>query len=229
MCMTIYLLSDHKLPVPADAVAYPGLALYPIEPDSQSALLSSIRKITPAAFGYNVCPNGYCGCYFCYETPAVFAERMAQRIMGQGDLMGLIEKVGRVQQELGQEELQRQQKKLSQGGFTLDDFRNLFGQMKTMGMKDVLSRMPGGMADMIPEGEDPEEALGQFQGIIDSMTKEERRNPDVIDMSRRHRIATGSGTEPSSSTASWKARMLNFEPNAFSARSRLRQMSFAPR
>ena len=68
--------------------------------------------------------------------------------------------------------------------------------MKTMGMRDVLSSMPGGMADMIPEGEDPEEAMGQLQGMVDSMTKEERRNPDIIDMSRRRRIAAGSGTEP---------------------------------
>jgi len=55
--------------------------------------------------------------------------------------------------------------------------------------------MPG-MGDLIPEGEDPEEAFKRLQGMIDSMTKEERRNPDVIDLSRRRRIATGSGTQP---------------------------------
>jgi signal recognition particle subunit SRP54 len=55
--------------------------------------------------------------------------------------------------------------------------------------------MPG-MEGLIPEGEDPEEAVGRIQGIIDSMTKEERRNPDIIDLSRRRRIAEGSGTEP---------------------------------
>jgi signal recognition particle subunit SRP54 len=49
---------------------------------------------------------------------------------------------------------------------------------------------------VIPEGEDPEQAFRRFQGIIDSMTSEERRNPDVIDMGRRRRIAAGSGTEP---------------------------------
>src|SRR5262249_4850779 len=117
------------------------------------------------------------------------------RIMGQGDLMGLIERVGRVQQELGQEELERQQKKLMEGDFTLDDFRKQFEQLKKMGMKDLISRMPG-MEDMIPKGEDPEEAMGRIQGMIDSMTKEERRNPDIIDISRRRRIASGSGTEP---------------------------------
>ena len=58
-----------------------------------------------------------------------------------------------------------------------------------------MAPMPG-MGDMIPEGEDPEDAVKRIQGMIDSMTKEERRNPDVIDISRRRRIAAGSGTEP---------------------------------
>ena len=62
-------------------------------------------------------------------------------------------------------------------------------------MKDIMAPMPG-MGDMIPEGEDPEEALKRIQGMIDSMTKEERRNPDLIDINRRRRIAAGSGTEP---------------------------------
>ncbi|HMC64882.1 MAG TPA: signal recognition particle protein, partial [Gemmataceae bacterium] len=55
--------------------------------------------------------------------------------------------------------------------------------------------MPG-MNEMIPEGEDPEESLGRIRGMIDSMTKAERRNPDIIDMSRRRRIAEGSGNDP---------------------------------
>jgi len=62
-------------------------------------------------------------------------------------------------------------------------------------MKDMISRMPG-MGDMIPEGEDPEEALKRVQGMIDSMTKAERNNPDIIDQSRRRRIAAGAGCEP---------------------------------
>src|SRR5262249_55750860 len=122
-------------------------------------------------------------------------ERMAQRILGQGDLMGLVEKVARVQQQLSEEELKRQQEKLTKGDFTLDDFRKQFEQIAKLGMKDLISRMPG-MGDMIPEGEDPELALKRIQGIIDSMTKEERRNPDIIDIGRRRRIAAGSGTEP---------------------------------
>jgi signal recognition particle subunit SRP54 len=123
-------------------------------------------------------------------------ERMAQRILGQGDLMGLIEKVGRVQQELSQEEIALQQKKLAQGDFTLDDFRKQFAQVsKIGGMRDMISRMPG-MEGAIPEGEDPDKMVRRLQGMVDSMTQEERRNPDLIDLSRRRRIAAGSGVEP---------------------------------
>jgi signal recognition particle subunit SRP54 len=123
-------------------------------------------------------------------------EGMAQRILGQGDILSLIEKVSRVQSQISQEELIAQQKKLQEGDFTLDDFRKQFEQLKKMGpMKDMLASMPG-MSDMIPEGEDPEQAFRRIQGMIDAMTKEERRNPDVIDLNRRRRIAAGSGTEP---------------------------------
>ena len=102
----------------------------------------------------------------------------------------------RVQPELSQEEIEKQQEKLQKGDFTLDDFRKQFEQMAKMGgMKDMIGAMPG-MGEMIPEGEDPEAALKRIQGMIDSMTKEERRDPDIIDLSRRRRIAAGSGTEP---------------------------------
>jgi signal recognition particle subunit SRP54 len=123
-------------------------------------------------------------------------EGMAQRILGQGDILGLIQKVASVQQQISEEERLEQQRKLEKGDFTLDDFRKQFEQLKKMGpMKDLLGQMPG-MSELVPEGEDPEEAIGRLQGMIDSMTKEERRNPDVIDISRRRRIAAGSGTEP---------------------------------
>jgi signal recognition particle subunit SRP54 len=59
----------------------------------------------------------------------------------------------------------------------------------------MLGSMPG-MGELIPEGEDPEVAFRRIQGMIDSMTKDERRNPDLIDINRRRRIASGSGTEP---------------------------------
>jgi hypothetical protein len=77
--MTIYLLADRRLPAPPDETAYPGLWLYPVEADGQAEFLASIRRITPAAFVYNVRPDGYCGCFFSHGTPEELAEYMARR------------------------------------------------------------------------------------------------------------------------------------------------------
>jgi signal recognition particle GTPase len=80
--------------------------------------------------------------------------------------------------------------------FTLDDLRGLFVRMQKMtGMRELMSQMPGG-SEADPGGEDPDAARKRVQGIIDAMTKEERRNPELIDVNRRRRIAAGSGTEP---------------------------------
>jgi signal recognition particle subunit SRP54 len=172
-----------------DALELNGVILTKMDGDARGGAALSIKEVTKV-------PIKFIGVGEKLEALEEFhPERMAQRIIGQGDLAGLIEKVGKVQMELGQEEMERQQKKLAEGDFTLDDFRKQFAQIKKMGMKDLIGRMPG-MEGLIPEGEDPEEAMGRIQGIIDSMTKAERRNPDIIDISRRRRIAAGSGTEP---------------------------------
>jgi signal recognition particle subunit SRP54 len=172
-----------------EALELNGVILTKMDGDARGGAALSIKEVTRV-------PIKFVGVGEKLEALEEFhPERMAQRIIGQGDLMGLIEKVGQVQAQLGEEEIARQQKKLSEGDFTLDDFRKQFEQIRKMGMKDLIGRMPG-MAEMIPEGEDPEESIGRIQGMIDAMTKEERRDPDMIDMSRRRRIATGSGTEP---------------------------------
>jgi signal recognition particle subunit SRP54 len=172
-----------------DALDLNGVIMTKLDGDARGGAALSIKEITRV-------PIKFIGVGEKLDRLEEFhPERMAQRILGQGDLMGLVEKVARVQQQLSQEEIERQQKKLAEGDFTLDDFRKQFEQIAKLGMKDVISRMPG-MSEMIPEGEDPELALKRIQGMIDSMTKEERRNPDVIDISRRRRIASGSGTEP---------------------------------
>jgi len=122
-------------------------------------------------------------------------EGMAQRILGHGDMMSIVEKVSRLQMEISEEERVKQQQKLMKGDLSLEDFRKQFEMIAKLGMKDMIGSMPG-MSDLIPEGEDPEEALKRIQGMIDSMTKEEKKNPDLIDLPRRRRIAAGSGTEP---------------------------------
>jgi signal recognition particle subunit SRP54 len=173
-----------------DALEINGVILTKMDGDARGGAALSIKEVTKV-------PIKFIGVGEKLDRLEEFRpEGMAQRILGQGDLMSLIEKVGRVQQELGQEELEKQQRKLQEGDFTLDDFKKQFAQLKKMGpMKDIMASMPG-MGDMIPEGEDPEKAVTRIQGMIDSMTKEERRNPDLIDLGRRRRIASGSGTEP---------------------------------
>jgi signal recognition particle subunit SRP54 len=174
-----------------EALELNGVILTKMDGDARGGAALSIKEVAQV-------PIKFIGVGERLERLEEFhPERMAQRIIGQGDLMSLIEKVARVQQEVSQEEIQAQQKKLEEGNFTLDDFRKQFSQLAKMGsMKDLMKAMPGGMADMIPDDEDPEEAVKRIQGMIDSMTKEERRNPDIIDGNRRRRIARGSGTEP---------------------------------
>jgi signal recognition particle subunit SRP54 len=172
-----------------DALELNGVILTKMDGDARGGAALSIKEVTKV-------PIKFIGIGEKLDRLEEFhPERMAQRIIGQGDLMGLIEKVGRVQQELSQEEIQRQQKMLAKGDFSLEDFRAQLEQAKKMGIKNMMSHMPG-MDELIPEGEDPDESMGRIQGMLDSMTREEKRNPDIIDISRRRRIAAGSGTEP---------------------------------
>jgi signal recognition particle subunit SRP54 len=172
-----------------EALELNAVILTKLDGDARGGAALSIKEITGV-------PIKFIGVGEKLEALEPFRpESMASRILGQGDLMGLVEKVSQVQAEFSQEQLEKQQKALEKGNFTLDDFRMHFQNLQKMGMKDMIGRMPG-MAEMIPEGEDPEVALKRVQGMIDSMTKKERANPDLIDINRRRRIASGSGTEP---------------------------------
>ncbi|MFN5976541.1 MAG: signal recognition particle protein, partial [Planctomyces sp.] len=116
------------------------------------------------------------------------------RILGMGDILSLYEKA---KKEFNEEEMLRQQERMQKGKFTLDDFRNQMRQIKKLGsMRDIMKMIPGmgamvdQLGDMNPEGE-----LSRIEGIIDSMTMHERQNPEIIDRSRRNRIARGSGVD----------------------------------
>ena len=125
-------------------------------------------------------------------------ERMAGRILGQGDMMGIVEKIQQIQSKIGEDELKKQQAALEKGTFTLEQFRQQFGMIaQAGGMRDMIEKMPGGIGDMIPKDVDPEDAVKRVTGMIDSMTKKEKLDPDSIDNSRRKRIAGGAGIEPS--------------------------------
>lgn len=125
-------------------------------------------------------------------------DRMAQRILGQGDVATLLETAQRV---LDEKEMELQQKKMLEGKFGLDDFLSAMAQIQRMGsMKSLLKLIPGmgqiSQALNALDGMDPDKDLGRVRAMIHSMTLDERRNPDRIDRSRRNRIAKGSGTNP---------------------------------
>jgi signal recognition particle subunit SRP54 len=174
-----------------DALELDGVILTKMDGDARGGAALSIKEVTKV-------PIKFIGVGEKLDRLETFRpEGMAQRILGQGDILSIVEKVARAQQDIGEEELKKQQEKLAKGDFTLDDFRKQFEMLAKMGsMGDMLKALPGGLSQMIPEGEDPEAAVKRLRGMIDSMTKEERRNPDVIDINRRRRIASGSGTEP---------------------------------
>jgi signal recognition particle subunit SRP54 len=99
---------------------------------------------------------------------------------------------------MDEDEARRQQEQLAKGKFDLDDFRKQLGSMKKMGsVRDLMSKIPGiGQMGMENLGDDPDAEVQRIQGMIDSMTPSERRNPELIDISRRRRIAAGSGVDP---------------------------------
>ena len=174
-----------------DALELDGVILTKMDGDARGGAALSIKEVTKV-------PIKFIGVGEKLDRLETFRpEGMAQRILGQGDILSIVEKVQRAQQDISQEELLKQQQKLAKGDFTLDDFRKQFEMLAKMGsMGDLIKALPGGFAQMIPEGEDPELAVKRLRGMVDSMTKEERRNPDVIDISRRRRIAAGCGCEP---------------------------------
>ncbi|MEX2118595.1 MAG: signal recognition particle protein [Pirellulales bacterium] len=124
-------------------------------------------------------------------------DRMAGRILGQGDVLTLVEQA---QQKFDQDEMQVQEERLRKGEFTLDDFRKLMTQTRRLGpLNKIMGMIPGlnGLGQMM-DNVDAEADMNRLCGIVDSMTADERRNPSrVIDQSRRRRIAAGAGVEPS--------------------------------
>jgi signal recognition particle subunit SRP54 len=120
-------------------------------------------------------------------------DRLASRILGMGDVLTLIEKAEQVYEK---EQAEEAAAKLLGGGFTLDDFLEQLQQVKKMGpLQNILGMMPG-MPKELKNAEVDEGQLGKVEAIIRSMTVAERVDPNIIDGSRRARIATGSGTEP---------------------------------
>jgi len=120
-------------------------------------------------------------------------DRMASRILGMGDVVTLVEKA---QEQFDVEEAEKMQKKMAKGSFGFDDFLKQMQAVKKMGgMADMLKMIPGMNSQMGNMNVDDKE-ITRIEAIVHSMTRQERQNPNVIDSSRRRRIATGSGVQP---------------------------------
>jgi signal recognition particle subunit SRP54 len=119
-------------------------------------------------------------------------DRMASRILGMGDVLSLIEKAEAAYDDKKAAELE---KKMREQTFTLDDYLEQFEQIRNMGsMEQLLGMMPGVNASALKDAQIDEKAMGRVEAIIKSMTPRERAKPDILNSSRKRRIAAGSGT-----------------------------------
>jgi signal recognition particle subunit SRP54 len=172
-----------------DSVTLSGLILTKMDGDARGGAAISIRSVTGV-------PIKFLGVGEGLEALEVYdPARLSSRILGMGDVLGLIE---RAEATMDQAQAQKQAEKMLAGSFTLEDFRDQLRQVRKMGpIGQLLEMMPGQMGQVARQvsPQDAEKQLKLTEAIINSMTPEERRNPDVLNASRRRRIASGSGTE----------------------------------
>ncbi len=123
------------------------------------------------------------------------ADRVADRILDMGDIVGIVEKA---EKEFDEEEAEKMTRKLSKGNFDLDDFQKQLAQMKKLGgIKGILSMMPGvrKAREALNKTGIEDKTFLRMSAIISSMTKQEKGNPSIINGSRKKRIALGSGVQ----------------------------------
>ena len=164
---------------------FDGVVLTKLDGDTRGGAALSIRTVVDK-------PIKFVGTGEKLEALDVFhPARMADRILGMGDIVSLVE---RAQQQYDEEEARRLQKKIAKNQFDLNDFMAQIAQIKKMGnLKDLASMIPG-VGKAIKDVDIDDNAFKGIEAIIQSMTPLERRNPEIINGSRRQRIAKGSGT-----------------------------------
>lgn len=164
---------------------FEGVVLTKLDGDTRGGAALSIRTVVDK-------PIKFVGTGEKLEALDVFhPARMADRILGMGDIVSLVE---RAQQQYDEEEARRLQKKIAKNQFDFNDFMAQIAQIKKMGnLKDLASMIPG-VGKAIKDVDIDDNAFKGIEAIIQSMTPLERRNPEIINGSRRQRIAKGSGT-----------------------------------
>jgi signal recognition particle subunit SRP54 len=172
-----------------DAIAITGLILTKMDGDARGGAAISIRSVTGV-------PIKFIGTGEKIDALEVYnPERLASRILGMGDMLGLIE---RAESAFDEQAAQDQAKKLSSGEFSFEDLAEMMRSAKKMGpMSQMMDMLPGGLGQQARNisSEDVEKQMKRTEAIISSMTVQERRHPDILNANRRRRIARGSGTD----------------------------------
>jgi signal recognition particle subunit SRP54 len=168
-----------------DRLDFDGVVLTKLDGDTRGGAALSIRTVVTK-------PIKFIGTGEKMEAIDVFhPERMADRILGMGDIVSLVE---RAQEQFDEEEARKLQKKIQKNKFDFNDFLNQIEQIKKMGnIKDLASMIPG-VGKAIKDIDIDDNAFNGIEAIIRSMTPKERTNPEILNQSRRLRIAKGSGT-----------------------------------
>lgn len=168
-----------------DRLDFNGVVLTKLDGDTRGGAALSIRSVVTK-------PIKFVGTGEKLDAIDVFhPERMADRILGMGDIVSLVEKA---QEQYDEEEARRLQKKIAKNQFDFNDFISQIQQIKKMGnLKDLASMIPG-VGKQIKDLDIDDDAFKSIEAIIHSMTPKERTNPEILNGSRRARIAKGSGT-----------------------------------
>jgi len=172
-----------------DVIPLTGLILTKIEGDARGGAAISIRAVTGV-------PIKFLGTGESLDAIEVYdPERLSGRILGMGDILGLIE---RAEAAYDEDTAREQAEKMLAGEFSLEDFADQLKQLRKMGpLGQIMDMLPGGMGQMAKQipPDMAEHQMKMTEAIINSMTLQERRRPEVLNASRRRRIAGGSGTE----------------------------------
>ncbi len=169
----------------AEAVDYTGIVLTKLDGDTKGGCALSIRAVVQK-------PIKFISLGEKINTLEVFyPDRLASRILGKGDVISLVEKV---QAEIDEDEAKKLEEKLRQNKFDFEDFLSQIKMIKKMGSLSSLLKMIPGVSNALNGAKVDDKALVRIEAIINSMTKEERKNPKILNGRRRLRIAKGSGT-----------------------------------
>ncbi|MEI6638907.1 MAG: signal recognition particle protein [Chlorobium sp.] len=169
-----------------DQLDFDGVVLTKLDGDSRGGAALSIRQVVEKPIKFISIGEKV------DDLDIFYPDRMAQRILGMGDIVSFVEKA---QENLDLEKAVEMQKKLMKNEFDLNDFFDQLQQLKKMGSIQGLIEMVPGLNKMVPKQDLENLDFKPIEAMINSMTKQEKKNPDIINGSRRQRIARGSGTK----------------------------------